>query len=319
MIITQEKFSKTINKAVNPMKVGLIDCGANSIRLVVYQVKGDNLIRILNLKHHAQSALYVVDHKMTQEGIELIVTVLDEMIETVKTMNLDYFKIFATDSVRSIDNTKEAVAAIESMIHYPVEVLSDQEETGYGFLGVKKKGNLPKEGLLIDIGGACLELTFFKNEEAIETHVLPIGSLTFYHNHVYELIPNESEQHQMRLDIQSKYESIPWLKEKNIKEIIAIGGSARALLRLSREMHHMPISETSSTLYQEDVHNLSLLDIKASKMILKAAPNRLITIVPAAIMLDELMQLVDAKEVHVSDYGVREGYLFNRILATIKQ
>lgn len=304
---------------VNPMKVGLIDCGANSIRLVVYQVNGDTLIRTLNLKQHTQSALYVVDHKITQEGIELLVTVLDEMIETVEAMNLDYFKIFATDSLRSIDNTKEAVAAIESMIHYPVEVLSDQAETYYGFLGVKKKEKLPQEGLLIDIGGACLELTHFKDEKPIETHVLSIGSLTFYQNHVYELIPNESEQKQMRQDIQSKYESIPWLKDKKIPEIIAIGGSARALLRLTRELNRVPISKTSTTLDQDDVHKLSLLDIKASKMILKAAPNRLITIVPAAIMLDELMQLVHAKQTYVSDYGVREGYLFNRILTTINQ
>lgn len=301
------------------MKVGLIDCGANSIRLVVYQVKGDTLIRTLNLRQHAQSALYVVDHKMMQEGIELIVTVLDEMIETVKTMDLDYFKIFATDSLRGIDNTKEAVSAIESMIHYPVEVLTNDQETFYGFLGVMKKGNLPKEGLLIDIGGANLELTYFKDEEAIETHVLSIGSLTFYHNHVFELIPSKTEQHQMRNDITEKYKSIPWLVDKNIEEIVAIGGSARALLRLSREMHRVPISKTSSVLSQEDVHRLSLLDIKASKMILKAAPNRLITMVPAAIMIDELMQLVHAKSCQVSDYGVREGYIFNRILSTINQ
>lgn len=299
------------------MKVGLIDCGANSIRLVVYQVKGDTLIRTLNLRQHTQSALYVVNQKMTQEGIELLVTVLDEMIETVKTMELDYFKIFATDSLRSIDNTKEAVAAIESMIHYPVEVLSDKEETHYGFIGVKKRGNLPKEGLLIDIGGANLELTYFQNEEALHTHVLPIGSLTFYHNYVYELIPSETEQEQMRKGIQAHYQHIDWLNNMKVNEIVAIGGSARALLRLLREMQGVPIAQTSSTLSQQNIHDLSLLDIRASKMILKAAPNRLITIVPAAIMLDELMKLVQAEIAHVSDYGVREGYIFNRILAEI--
>ena len=296
------------------MKVGLIDLGSNSIRLVIYQVKQDQLIKLINLKQHAQSVLYVKDAKMTQEGIELIVTVLDELIEVVRTYDVDYFKIFATASLRNIENSKEAVGAIESMIHYPIEVLSDIEETMYGFEGVLKQKKLPIEGLLIDVGGGSIELTYFKDNKPIHTHSLPIGSLTFYHQHVFELIPTLSEQTAMRVDIRNKFNSIEWLNQVQVDTVVGIGGSARALLRLAREIDKKPIRETSSVLSKSSVHYLSHLDIHASKSILKATPNRLITIIPAAIMIDELMMMIQATTFQVSSYGVREGYLFKRLL-----
>src|SRR5690554_169610 len=297
------------------MKIGLIDLGANSIRLVVYEVVGDNLHQLLNTKQHAQSLLYIVDNKMTQEGIELIVTVVDEFVDIAKKMELDYFKIFATDSLRHLDNQKEAVSAIESMIHYPIDILSDEDETLYGFEGVKKKQTLPDKGLLIDIGGASIELTYFENEKPIHTTQLAIGSLSLYNNFVYELIPNEQEQMAIRSHFLNHLENIAWFNEVNIDSIVAIGGSARALIRLSRDIQKRSIKQTSSTLSNTQINQLSRLDIKASKMILKAAPNRLITIIPAAIMLDELMKHTHATSVQVSDYGVREGYLYKKILA----
>ncbi len=297
------------------MKVGLIDLGSNSIRLVVYQTIGDQLIKLVNIRQKAQSILYVIDNKMTQEGIELIVTVLDELIETAKTFDLDHFKIFATASLRNIDNTKEAVGAIESMIHHPIEVLSEKDETLYGFEGVSKKEPLPPKGLLIDIGGGSLEMTYFENDKAVYTYPLPVGSLSFYHNHVFELIPTLKEQQDMREDIRYKFSQIPWLKNIMIDTIIGIGGSSRALIRLSRELEHIPIKQTTSIISKKDVEKISKLDIHASKTILKATPNRLITIVPAAIMVDELMSLTKASTFKASSYGVREGYLFRKILA----
>ncbi len=300
------------------MKIGLIDLGANSIRLVVYQVTGDTLTSLLNTKQHAQSALYIVNNKMTQEGIELIVTVVHELIDIAKKMDLDYFKIFATDSLRDIDNQKEAVSAIESMIHYPIDVLSDQDETMYGFEGVKKKQTLPEKGILIDIGGASLELTYFENEIAKHTKQIGMGSLTLYDNFVYELIPKENEQQAIRNHVFSMLSEISWLKEIKGVHILAIGGSARALLRLSRDIQKRSILQTPSTLSKEQMSHLSSLDIKASKVILKAAPNRLITIIPAAILLDELMNFTSANTIEVSDYGVREGYLYKKILSKNK-
>jgi len=80
-------------------------------------------------------------------------------------------------------------------------------------------------------------------------------------------------------------------------------------------LEHIPIKETMSTISKKEIEKISNLDIHASKTILKATPSRLITIVPAAIMVDELMTLTKAATFKASSYGVREGYLFKKILA----
>ena len=53
-----------------------------------------------------------------------------------------------------------------------------------------------------------------------------------------------------------------------------------------------------------------------TRLILKAIPDRISTVIPGAIIVDEIMKLVSAENYMLSLYGVREGYLFNRILSS---
>ena len=55
-----------------------------------------------------------------------------------------------------------------------------------------------------------------------------------------------------------------------------------------------------------------------TRLILKAIPDRMTTVIPGAIIIDEIMNLIHADDYAVSLYGVREGYLFNRILKDIE-
>ena len=50
-------------------------------------------------------------------------------------------------------------------------------------------------------------------------------------------------------------------------------------------------------------------DGKAREMLLKTCPDRLHTIYPGMLILDELVQLSQCETIYISKYGVREGYL----------
>jgi len=194
------------------MNIGLIDLGSNSIRLVIYHYGDGQLTKLFNLKHAAKSILYVKDNKMSIEGVEVIVSSLKELIFVAKTYHLDYFKIFATASLRNIENSKETIAAIESSIHHPIELLSDHEESAYGFEAVVKVETLPKEGLAIDIGGGSMEITYFVDGKLIHTTSVPVGSLNFYQQYVSNVLPNDAEQNLMRAHARTIFSNIQCLK-----------------------------------------------------------------------------------------------------------
>lgn len=48
--------------------------------------------------------------------------------------------------------------------------------------------------------------------------------------------------------------------------------------------------------------------------ILKVIPDRVHTIIPGMIILETIVKYYGIKEIRVSPYGVREGYLFSKVL-----
>lgn len=292
------------------MNIGLIDLGSNSIRLVIYHYGDGQLTKLFNLKHAAKSILYVKDNKMSIEGVEVIVSSLKELIFVARTYHLDYFRIFATASLRNIDNSKETIAAIESSIHHPIELLSDHEESAYGFEAVVKVETLPKEGLSIDIGGGSMEITYFVDGKLIHTTSIPVGSLNFYQQYVSNVLPNDAEQNLMRAHARTIFSNIVWLENKMIDHIIGIGGTSRAMVKMNKVLDF----EKNTSLSYNTISKISRLNPVHAQDIIKGAPDRLITLVPGAILIDELMQYVHATTFTASKASLREGYLYHKVL-----
>lgn len=292
------------------MKIGVIDLGSNSIRLVIYEYVDKQLNKLLNFKHQGKAVLFIKDNIMSDEGVEAIVSSLKQLVFIAKIYELDEFKIFATASLRNIDNSAETVARIEQQIHHSMEVLSDEEESLFGFDAILRNEKLPISGLTIDIGGGSMEIIYFKDNEAIYSTSIPVGSLSFATKFVDEVIPSVDEQAEMRKFIKNQYNNLPWLKTLHVKTIIGIGGTSRAMNQMNKEFN----LEKNGSLSYETIATIANLGIEHSKQIINAVPDRLMTIMPGAIMIDELMQLVLAEEFKASKMSVREGYIYNRIL-----
>lgn len=300
------------------MRLGVIDLGSNTIRLVVYRWDGIHLEKLYNIKHQTQNIKFVKNAQMSKEGLDSIVLTLKELMVVARAYDVEKLNIFATASLRNIRNTDEAVAYIQNEIEYPLDLLDGDEESLYGFEGMRRTVNLPMEGISVDIGGASTEITYFKNNKAVFMGSLPMGSLNLFIQHVHNVLPTESEQFLIRLDVKNHLDSLVWLKTIKVNSIIGIGGSARAIMRLHQAKYDINTSiydmQLSSKLISGYANFIANQKDEETRLILKAIPDRLSTVIPGAIIIDEIMKLVSAENYMLSLYGVREGYLFNRIL-----
>ena len=95
----------------------------------------------------------------------------------------------------------------------------------------------------------------------------------------------------------------------------SVGGSARAALKLSRTVFQLPQTCRSVTADQlDEVFALLRSDQRtATDLILKAAHERLHTLIPGLMILRHVVKTCQVNEVIVSRYGVREGYLCQKI------
>jgi len=303
------------------MRIGVIDLGSNTIRLVVFNWDGKKLEKKHNIKRQAQSVKYVQNAQMSQIGLDQIVTHLKELMVIARAYAIDDLKIFATASLRNIENSNEAKSYIENQIDMKIDILNGNQESLYGFDGMCRILDLPIEGLSVDIGGGSTEITYFKNEKAIHSISIPLGSLNLYLNHVDNILPSEGEQMLMRIDIRHQLDAIEWLKTIQVKTLIGIGGSSRALMRLHQAKYEINTSIIDMRVSRDIIKNYANLNgneiTNLTPLIVDILSDRLTTVIPGIIILHEIMKLIQAEEFMLSPYGVREGYIFNRILSPL--
>ena len=304
------------------MRIGIIDLGSNTIRLVIYHWNGSKLELITNIKRKAQSAKYIEDGFMCKVGIEVIVDHLKELLMIARTKDVLDVHIFATASIRNIQNSESVKMQIENEIQHKIDLLDASQESLYGFEGLKRTLSLPLEGVSVDVGGGSTEITHFKSDKAIHSISIPMGSLNMYINHVQDVLPSHSELMLMRIEIQNMLNQVYWLENIKVNEMFGIGGSARAIMRLHQAKYDIQNSiydmHMSNDIFESYLEEASNNPKVLAELIINTVPERLTTLIPGALILFEIMKKVGAQSYGLSSYGVREGYFYQKVLDTTK-
>ena len=296
------------------MNCGIIDIGSNTMRLAVYRCEDGKVLPLINKKEMVGLAGYIVDNKLSKEGIERACTTLNNFKDIIDSVNIDMLQPIATASLRNIANTDEALYIIKEKTGFDIEVLSGAEEGICDFVGATHDQDI-NDGLLVDIGGGSTEIVIFHGKDIEKVFSMPIGSLNFYSKYVSKLIPKSKSRDELKAKVISELNKIEGIQGKSFKNMCGVGGSIRAALKLNNAV----FTKLDST--EIDVNNINKLLYRFRRgtkdnleVILKICPDRIHTIIPGMIIIDTICKYFDIETIHVSNCGVREGYLYRHIL-----
>ena len=296
------------------MKQAIIDIGSNSIRLTLYETEGQNFKILFREKIMAGLAGYVEDGKLSAEGIECACTGLLTFRDILQTLEIDRISVFATASLRNISNTEQALSVIRAATGYSVEVISGEDEALFGYAGAMQELHLTG-GAFLDIGGASTEIVTFEDGRPVDFASFPIGSLSLYHRCVKKILPGDGSLKRLRQEI-SKTIYVGEGALAPCPLLVGVGGTARAALKLAQ--HYYGLSDDCRSMTAEQLDGLCsfLCSGKkdASDLILRLEAERIHTLVPGLLILQHVFHVFHAEQLVVSKYGVREGYLCQRIL-----
>lgn len=293
---------------------GIIDIGSNTIRLTIYRVEGERFEVLCSEKETAGLASFVVDGKMPLEGIHRASETLVRFRNLLDNLSVKRVSAFATASLRNVSNTDEAVQKIQSAAGIPVEVISGEEEARLDFAGAMASVEVT-DGLLADIGGGSTELVAFQDKTIRAARSFPIGSLSLHQKFVRKILPSGSEIRAIKAEIREQLTSGKPFSEK-FSVVCGVGGSARAVLRIVNYLFSLPAGNTAVTAEQLR-HLYQVLKPggqTARGIILKTCPDRVHTVLPGLLVLREIVRLCGGQTILVSRYGVREGYLIERVI-----
>ncbi len=289
----------------------VIDIGSNTVRLVVYMLKNDNLLPIINKKHSVGLASYIDErNQLSSTGVSKALDVLREYRDLLKYIGAKETFVFATAAIRNINNTKEVVMLIEEETSFNVHVLSGEQEALFDFNGAIKATGL-RNGLMIDVGGGSTELVFFTDGTAVFSKSLPIGSLNMFNKNVSFIAPTKSELKKIKKEVESYLTELVLPPcELHTETVCVLGGTARAAQKLLEDIGAIrpgakyPVKSLKNICTYKDENLRMLYD-----NILKTSPDRVHTFIPGAKIIETIASYYTAETIVTSSCGVREGYL----------
>jgi len=297
------------------MIYALVDIGSNTMRMNIYKCYNNDIDLLFTSKQQAGLAGYVENGIMSKKGIKKAIDSLKSFIEIVNHFEVDKMYVFATAALRNVYNSESAVSEIENATGLDIDVISGEQEAKLDFIGATKLFDL-KEGILVDIGGGSTEVVTFKNQKIINAISFPLGSLNSYKMYVKGILPDKKEIKDIKNHLERELSGLTELQEENYKVLCGVGGSIRA----TRKLHNyiFDLKSDNNTIPAKNLKHIVKFLSKGSKeavdTILQVTPDRVHTIIPGMIILNELVKKSGSEEIIVSDYGVREGYLFEKVL-----
>lgn len=302
---------------------GVIDLGSNSIRLVVYEVADDRLDAytnrdfksLINDKVMAGLSAYVADGAFTQAGIEKAANVLRGHAKRARYFGCAKLEVFATAVVRNASNCVEAAAAIEELSGLPIRVLSEADEAHLGFVGATCDRAIGR-GTLVDIGGGSTELTRIDGGRDFDNASMGQGSLSSFAGHVRAILPTAAEVDAIAQELRGRLDALPRPEAYRAPVLYGIGGSVRAAAKmLAQAAGGMTRPKTMTPEEIRAILEWCRSDPDAfAHVALKASAERIHTLVPGCVIILSLFEGLGAERLEVCKYGVREGYLIERML-----
>ena len=298
-------------------KIGIIDLGSNSARLVIMKMLGDgHFIVIDQIKESVR-----LGKDMERDGF----LKPQRIAETLKTLKMfrklcDAYGIeriiaVATAAVRRAKNQRSFLEEISTTCGIKLKVLSAEEEAMYVYRGIINTMDVPK-GLIMEVSGGSTKVIYYNRRNLLNFATLPFGAIT-----LTELFADVADQEEQAKKTEEfflqQFQGIDWLKDIDPEtQLILVGGSFRSLGRLSKLLrkspypivhnYHIPTEEFVG-IYDK----LKAMELDKKKRIRGVSSARA-DILPSALAAVKAMTgYCNFNEMIISGCGLREGIMFN--------
>ena len=300
-------------------KVGIIDIGSNTMRLVIYAQPQEGLPfkEVENIKMGVRLRTYLnAEQIVSDEGISLLLDTLHSFQLLLHHYKVTDITCVATATIRQAKNREKILHIVQERTGFTLMLLNEYEEAFYGYIAVIHSTDI-KEGITVDMGGGSTEITYFRNRKLLEYCSLPFGSLSLKLDFVKGSIPTEEEKEQIRQYVRAQLEGIPWIFNKEIP-LIGMGGSARNLAQLQQHLINYPLAgihqyEMDISTIQEAQEKLKPLTFPELQKLEGLSRERADTILPSLEVFDLLLDSSKSTKFIISKKGLREGILYNKI------
>ncbi|MFD3695587.1 exopolyphosphatase [Streptomyces sp. NPDC058646] len=305
-------------------RVAGIDCGTNSIRLLVADcdpatgelVELDRRMTVVRLGQGVDRT-----GRLAPDALERTFTACRAYAEVIEELGAERVRFVATSASRDAENRDEFVRGVLDILGVEPEVISGEQEAEFSFTGATKEltgtDHLEKPFLVVDIGGGSTE--FVVGDDRVRAaRSVDVGCVRMTERHlvvdgVVSDPPTEAQIAAVRADIEAALdlaaESVPLGEARTL---VGLAGSVTTVAAIalglpaydSAAIHHSRIS------YEQvrEVTGRMLTATHAQRAAIPVMhPGRVDVIGAGALVLLAVMERIGASEVVVSEHDILDG------------
>ena len=300
------------------MRVAAIDCGTNSIRLLIADIDGNNfreIVRDMEIVRLGQG----VDEtgQFHPDAISRTLAAVDKFAAEIAKRGVEKIRFCATSATRDATNRHLFVDGVRERLGIELEVISGDEEAALSFAGAIKDLD-PSNGpfLVVDIGGGSTEFVFgTSNVEAARS--VNIGCVRMTERHFASDPATPEQIEAARSDIQAAIsQAAAVVPITQAKSLVAVAGTATTVAAAALDLaeydrYAIHLSRISAQ-QTHDVATMFATSTREQRLALGYMhPGRVDVIAAGSLVLSEIMKATGAIEFVASESDILDGMAFS--------
>ena len=300
------------------MRVAAIDCGTNSIRLLIADIDGNNfreVVRDMEIVRLGQG----VDEtgQFHPDAIARTLAAVDKFAAEIAKRGVEKIRFCATSATRDATNRHLFVDGVRDRLGIELEVISGDEEAALSFAGAIKDLD-PSKGpfLVVDIGGGSTEFVFGTSTVEAARSV-NIGCVRMTERHFASDPATPEQIEAARSDIQAAIAQaaavVPITKAKTL---VAVAGTATTVAAAALDLpEYDRYAIHLSRISAQQTHDAATMFATSSREQRLALgymhPGRVDVIAAGSLVLSEIMKATGASEFVASESDILDGMAFS--------
>jgi exopolyphosphatase / guanosine-5'-triphosphate,3'-diphosphate pyrophosphatase len=295
-----------------------IDVGTNSVLLLVADRGADGRFTAVHERAEITRLGRGVDKskQLASDAIDETVTVIDDFARVARSLGAIGLVISATSAARDASNGRVFLDAVKARVGVEPQILSGDEEARLSFASAHADFGGKGPLIVLDIGGGSTEFIFGDAAGALDfKKSFQVGSVRLTERLVKSDPIPVPELEAVSKHLVETFGALP--APPAGATLVAVAGTATTVLAVSREIDpydgarvhgaRMPFAEVLAT-----ARKLSDAPLAQRRALKGLQPKRADVIVAGVLILVEAMTRVGAREVVISDRGLRWGLLVDR-------
>lgn len=177
-------------------RVAGIDCGTNSIRLLVADVDEQGRLTDLDRRMEVVRLGQGVDRtgRIATDALERTLDAARRYAAICADLGAEHIRFVATSATRDAENRDDFVSGVRDALGVEPEVIEGTEEAALSFRGATGvlAGRHPGHFLVVDIGGGSSEVVL-GTTSVVASHSMDIGCVRLTERHLHSDPPTEAE------------------------------------------------------------------------------------------------------------------------------